>query len=73
VHRDIKPANLLLDDHDRLAIGDFGIARLAWEDQVTQTGQVLGTAAYISPEQAMGEPASAASDRYALPSSPSSC
>jgi eukaryotic-like serine/threonine-protein kinase len=66
VHRDIKPANLLLDDHDRLAIGDFGIARLAWEEQVTQTGQVLGTAAYISPEQAMGEAATAASDRYAL-------
>jgi serine/threonine protein kinase len=66
VHRDIKPANLLLDDHDRLAIGDFGIARLAWEEQVTQTGQVLGTAAYLAPEQAMGEPATAASDRYAL-------
>jgi serine/threonine-protein kinase len=66
VHRDVKPANLLLDERDRLAIGDFGIARLAWEDQVTQTGQVLGTAAYISPEQAMGEPAAAASDRYAL-------
>ncbi len=66
VHRDVKPANLLLDDRDRLGIGDFGIARLAWEEQVTQTGQVLGTAAYISPEQAMGEPATAASDRYAL-------
>jgi eukaryotic-like serine/threonine-protein kinase len=66
VHRDVKPANLLLDERDRLAIGDFGIARLAWEEQVTQTGQVLGTAAYISPEQAMGEPATAASDRYAL-------
>ena len=66
VHRDVKPANLLLDDRDRLAIGDFGIARLAWEEQVTQTGQVLGTAAYLAPEQAMGEPAVAASDRYAL-------
>ena len=66
VHRDVKPANLLLDDRDRLAIGDFGIARLAWEEQVTQTGQVLGTAAYLAPEQAMGEPAIAASDRYAL-------
>ena len=66
VHRDIKPANLLLDDHDRLAVADFGIARLAWEDQLTATGQVLGTAAYLSPEQAMGEPAAAASDRYAL-------
>ena len=66
VHRDVKPANLLLDERDRLAIGDFGIARLAWEEQVTQTGQVLGTAAYLAPEQAMGEPATAASDRYAL-------
>ena len=66
VHRDIKPGNLLLDDHDRLAIADFGIARLALEDQLTATGQVLGTASYISPEQAVGEPATAASDRYAL-------
>src|SRR5215212_3498579 len=66
VHRDVKPANLLLDEHGRLAIGDFGIARLALEDQLTATGTVLGTAAYISPEQAVGDPATAASDRYAL-------
>ena len=66
VHRDVKPANMLLDDRGRLALGDFGIARLGLEDQITQTGQVLGTAAYISPEQAMGEPATPASDRYAL-------
>ena len=66
VHRDIKPANLLLDDQDRLAVADFGIARLAYEDQVTSTGQILGTAAYISPEQAEGIPATDASDRYAL-------
>ncbi len=66
VHRDVKPANMLLDGRGRLALGDFGIARLGLEDQITQTGQVLGTAAYISPEQAMGEPATAASDRYAL-------
>ena len=66
MHRDIKPGNLLLDGRDRLAIADFGIARLAMEDQLTATGQVLGTASYISPEQAVGEPATAASDRYAL-------
>jgi serine/threonine protein kinase len=66
VHRDIKPGNLLLDDHDRLAIADFGIARVAMEDQLTATGQVLGTAAYISPEQAQGKAATAASDRYAF-------
>src|SRR4051794_16180225 len=66
VHRDVKPANLLLDERDRLAVGDFGIATVASEASVTQTGQVLGTAAYIAPEQARGLPATAASDRYAL-------
>ena len=66
VHRDVKPANLLLDAQDRCAVADFGIARLADDTQMTQTGQVLGTAAYISPEQALGRPATPASDRYAL-------
>src|SRR3954447_12395632 len=66
VHRDVKPANMLLDGGGRLAIADFGIARLALEDQLTATGTVLGTAAYISPEQAVGDGATAASDRYAL-------
>jgi serine/threonine-protein kinase len=66
VHRDVKPANLLLDERGRLAVGDFGIATVATEASITQTGKVLGTAAYISPEQARGEPATAASDRYAL-------
>ncbi len=66
VHRDVKPANLMLDERDRLAVGDFGIARLADDTQMTQTGQVLGTAAYLSPEQALGRPATPASDRYAL-------
>jgi eukaryotic-like serine/threonine-protein kinase len=66
VHRDVKPANLLIDAQERLAVGDFGIARLADDTHMTQTGQVLGTAAYLSPEQALGQPATAASDRYAL-------
>jgi len=66
VHRDIKPGNLLLDDHDRLAIADFGIARLAMDDQLTATGQVLGTAAYIAPEQATGDGSTPASDRYSF-------
>ncbi|MEY2516372.1 MAG: eukaryotic-like serine/threonine-protein kinase [bacterium] len=66
VHRDVKPANLLLDAQGRLAVADFGIARLADDTGMTQTGQVLGTAAYISPEQALGLPATDASDRYAL-------
>src|SRR4051794_12632376 len=66
VHRDVKPANLLLDANGRVAVGDFGIARMASEAGVTSTGVVLGTAAYLSPEQALGQPATAASDRYAL-------
>ncbi len=66
VHRDVKPGNLLLDERRRLAVTDFGIARVAFDTTVTSTGQVMGTAAYLSPEQAAGESASAASDRYAL-------
>jgi serine/threonine-protein kinase len=66
VHRDVKPGNLLLDEQGRLAVGDFGIASLAGETALTQVGQVVGTAAYLSPEQARGETATAASDRYAL-------
>ena len=57
----------------RLALADFGIARLGLEDQITQTGQVLGTAAYISPEQAMGEPARRPRTATRSPSSRSSC
>ncbi len=66
VHRDVKPANLLLDAQTRLAVADFGIARLADDTHMTQTGQLLGTAAYLSPEQALGGQATAASDRYAF-------
>src|SRR4051812_45022161 len=65
VHRDIKPGNLLLDDHDHCAVADFGIARLAHEASVTNTGEVLGTGAYLAPEQASGDGAAQpASDRY---------
>src|SRR3954451_4046231 len=66
VHRDVKPGNLLLDGSGRVAVADFGIARIATDSALTQTGQVLGTAAYLSPEQALGKPATDASDRYAL-------
>ncbi len=66
VHRDIKPANLLLDSHDSLHVADFGIASAAGLDSMTLTGTVLGTAGYLSPEQAQGERAGPASDLYAL-------
>ncbi len=66
IHRDIKPANFLLDGTRVLHVADFGIARLGTEDTITSTGYMLGTAAYISPERALGQPATEASDRYAL-------
>src|SRR5919202_1750687 len=66
VHRDVKPANLLLDRNDDVHVADFGIASAAGLDSLTMTGTVLGTAGYLSPEQAQGQRATAASDNYAL-------
>ena len=66
VHRDVKPANLMVTPDGRIKITDFGIARAADGVGITQTGTVMGTAQYLSPEQARGERATPASDVYAL-------
>jgi serine/threonine-protein kinase len=67
VHRDVKPANVLIAPGGRLLLGDFGVARLEAEDSlVTRTGALLGTPAYMSPEQAGGEVATTRSDLYSL-------
>jgi serine/threonine-protein kinase len=66
VHRDIKPHNVLVTEAGNVKVGDFGIARAASSSTMTRTGSILGTAHYISPEQAMGEPVGPQSDLYSL-------
>src|SRR4051812_43611949 len=66
VHRDVKPGNLLRSRDGGVKLADFGIAKAAEQSDITKVGSVVGTAAYLSPEQARGEPAGPASDLYAL-------
>jgi serine/threonine-protein kinase len=67
VHRDVKPGNLLQGEDGVVKLADFGIAKaVSEESSITQVGSVLGTAAYLAPEQAMGEQAGPAADIYAL-------
>ena len=68
VHRDLKPGNILVTDDGRIKLLDFGVARMmsGENDRLTQTGQVMATPSYMSPEQATGEPVDARSDLYSL-------
>ena len=66
IHRDIKPANLLLDTSDKIKLTDFGIAKLFGAQESTIPGSVIGTADFMPPEQAEGQPVTPRSDLYAL-------
>jgi eukaryotic-like serine/threonine-protein kinase len=66
VHRDVKPGNLLVSDSGQVKLADFGIARATEQSSITQVGSVLGTAAYLAPEQARGEEAGPRADVYSL-------
>lgn len=66
IHRDVKPGNLLRSAEGQVKLADFGIAKAAEQSSITQVGSVLGTAAYLSPEQARGQDAGPQADIYAL-------
>ncbi len=66
VHRDVKPQNVLVAEDGHLKVTDFGIARAGAESDMTEAGSVIGTAQYLSPEQARGDEVTAASDTYAV-------